>query len=334
MGLFDDTIRDARRPLAGAWVWRAAADDETEVDQPMVDEPADSEPSGMQTVFRFQKAGSPAMPGGSREASFQRGAEYNRLPAGDLLPAGAEDESPEPPAVNVTGNRGISVASDNRTSNLETGQEEHASPSKMAVANAGIESATTVQSVVSPDPVGTKPSRGQQPNIPEGSEQPVSRSGEPYQSGPTGRGAPSEFFFSLPPGTDWEQSSPSPIHSRPAATRPIEAWPRPEGVTGAPQAKGLDLPATTPEAPMPRRGTVFPAPAPDLRPTGAIGSPSRGGVHTPTPSPAGGGPEPAAPGLVIGRIDVVVVAGNTQAQPAARPQTDGSFLSRNYLKRL
>ena len=276
MGLFDDTIRDARRPLAGAWVWRAAADDETEVDQPMVvDEPADSEPSGMQTVFRFQKAGSPAMPGGSREASFQRGAEYNRLPAGDLLPAGAEDESPEPPAVNVTGNRGISVASDSRTSNLETGQEEHASPSKMAVANAGIESATTVQSVVSPDPVGTKPSRGQQPNIPEGSEQPVSRSGEPYQSGPTGRGAPSEFFFSLPPGT-----------------RPIEAWPRPEGVTGAPQAKGLDLPATTPEAPLSRRGTVFPAPAPDLRPTGAIGSPSRGGVHTPTPSPAGGGQNP------------------------------------------
>lgn len=288
----------------------------------------------MQTVFRFQKAGSPAMPGGSRKASFQRGAEYNRLPAGDLLPAGTEDESPESPAVNVTDNRDISVVSGSRTSNLETGQEEHASPSKMAVANAGIVSAT-IQSVVSPGPIDTKPSRGQQSTIPEGSERPVSRSGEPYQSGPTGRGAPSETFFSLPSATAGQpQPSPPPGHSRPAATRPIESWPRPEGVTVAPQANGVDLPATTPEAPMPRRGTVFPAPAPDLRPTGAIGSPSRGGVHTPTPSPAGGGPEPAAPGLVIGRIDVVVVAGNTQAQPAARPQTDGSFLSRNYLKRL
>ena len=49
----------------------------------------------------------------------------------------------------------------------------------------------------------------------------------------------------------------------------------------------------------------------------------------------GRAPEPAPPGLVIGRIDVVVVAdapAQTQAAPPAR--SERGYLIRNYLKRL
>lgn len=55
--------------------------------------------------------------------------------------------------------------------------------------------------------------------------------------------------------------------------------------------------------------------------------------------PAGTAPAKApvpssAPNLVIGRIDVTVVAHETKAPAATRGDTDRGFLSRNYLRRL
>jgi hypothetical protein len=342
VGLLDDTIRDARRPLAGAWVRRAAAD-EPEISLPDADDLTEGAPSGMQTVFRFQKAESPALPGGLREASYQPGADA-RLPAGDPLSAGTEDESPKPPAKNVAGDRDISVKSHSRTSILETGQEEHASPSRMAVANAGFESAT-VQSVVSSGPVETESYREQQSNIPAGSERPVSRSGETYRSRPTGRGAPSEAF-SVP-----SKTLPStPAEAPPVAPRtrswkageasPSGAPPEAGGAVAGPAAVPAELldvaeyaaaHQETVQRPATARGTAFPEPSPVVWPATP---PGHGTRMPPLRSPFPGTTEPAQPGLVIGRIDVVVVAGNAQPQSPSGPRADSGFLSRNYLKRL
>ena len=45
-------------------------------------------------------------------------------------------------------------------------------------------------------------------------------------------------------------------------------------------------------------------------------------------------PRPAEPSLVIGRIDVVVVAREPQAATPTRADNHHGFLNRNYLKRL
>ena len=83
MGLFSDTLHDARRPLAGGWLRRSP--DEAAMSAPDQDIAQDDMPdSGMQTVFRFQKAESPvSKPGGFREASSRSGAGITRIPAGD-----------------------------------------------------------------------------------------------------------------------------------------------------------------------------------------------------------------------------------------------------------
>ncbi|MDP2832102.1 MAG: hypothetical protein Q8Q28_02150 [Pseudomonadota bacterium] len=44
--------------------------------------------------------------------------------------------------------------------------------------------------------------------------------------------------------------------------------------------------------------------------------------------------EPTPPSLIIGRIDVVVVADAAPPRPQATARSDRGFLSRNYLKRL
>ena len=57
MGLFSDTIRDARRPLPGGTTWlRRAAVDDAPIE---ADEPAD--PAAL-TVFRLQKEGGGSPP--------------------------------------------------------------------------------------------------------------------------------------------------------------------------------------------------------------------------------------------------------------------------------
>ncbi|MDP2430993.1 MAG: hypothetical protein Q8O33_03080 [Pseudomonadota bacterium] len=55
--------------------------------------------------------------------------------------------------------------------------------------------------------------------------------------------------------------------------------------------------------------------------------------HAAAPGPDRG-PEPAPPSLIIGRIDVVVVADAAPPRPQATARADRGFLSRNYLKRI
>jgi hypothetical protein len=321
MGLFNDTLHDARRPLAGGWVRRAP--DESEAGAPEEDYTQDSTPSGMQTVFRFQKAGQ-NLP---REASIRPGVGIARLPVGDPLSAGAEVESPRPHATN-DGETRISVLGDSRESELETGQEIHGSPGKIAAANVVSESKTH-QSVVLPGPIETESNHEtHRSEIPEGSEQLVSRQRETFQSRPTGRGAPSETSLASTPAQPGAAARTGQAaglafdsvfeHAAPhhyardggAAIAHIESSParEPLSETRASAATRPDR-ANHAAAQDPRRATEL---ATEF-------------ATKPTP-----------PSLIIGRIDVVVVADaappQTQTQPTAR--ADRGFLSRNYLKRL
>ena len=314
MGLFNDTIRDARRPLAGGWVRRAS--DESEASLPEEDYSQDSLPSGMQTVFRFQKAGQ-FLP---REASIQPGAGLSRPPVGDPLSAGAEVESPRSPATN-DGETLISVLGDSRESALETGQEIHGSPGKVAAANVVSESKTH-QSVVLPGPIETELNHEtHRSEIPEGSERLVSRQRETFLSRPTGRGAPSETSLAT---------------ARPgAAARTTQAA---EFATGfafessAPQSFDRDGGAAIANVESsPAREFAAQESLSEAR-TSAAARPGRT-AHAASPGP-GRASEPTPPSLIIGRIDVVVVADAAPPQPQATARAGRGFLSRNYLKRL
>jgi len=304
MSLFNDTIHDARRPLAGGWVRRAS--DESEASTPEEDFAQDSTPSGMQTVFRFQKAGQ-FLP---REASIQPGAGHSRPPAGDPLSAGAEVESPRSPATN-DGETLISVLGDSRESALETGQVIHGSPGKVAAANVVSESKTH-QSVVLPGPIETELNREtHRSEIPEGSERLVSRQRETFLSRPTGRGAPSETSLATAVAT----RAAAPQAAR--GTR-LAAEVAPERDSSAAIANIESRPA---------REFAVQESLSDSRARAAAPS-SRPGRATELAT------ELAPPSLVIGRIDVVVVADGAPPQPQPTARADRGFLSRNYLKRL
>jgi hypothetical protein len=365
MGLFGDTLHDARRPLAGAWVRRSPDDAEA-----MPDELPDT---GMQTVFRFQKGESSAMkPLGSHEASPGPVAGSPVMPAADPLSVGAEVGTPEPLAKNVNGNEGISVFLEvSRTSELATGQAIHRSPGKMAAANAKSGSGAH-QSEVSSGRLETEPYREpHKSNIPEGSERLVSENGETSGSRPSGRGAsPSETHADLatltraaahPAAIEGEREivrteahvpagQPTMSPSLPSPTRGGGEMPEAVSDTSRLAHAGvatpiLTTPTTTP--PSPTRGT---SPQDAGRNAVAVPNAERDGPQahrglgrgTSQPaisigdreaSPRPRAPEPAPPSLVIGRIDVVVVAdAPAKSQPAARPDT--GYLSRNYLKRL
>lgn len=326
MGFFDATIRDARRPLPGGWVRRSAADGPA----PTPDDEADFDPgpsSGMETVFRFQKAESPAMPGGLREASYRPGTGESRLPAGDPLSAGGEVERPMPTATNVEGNQSISVKGDSGGSELETGQVERGSPGDATAANA-VSGSRSFRADVSFGPFEPGYDRATHKSDAEsGGERSVSRQDETFLSRVPGRGAPSE-------------TSPMPAVAAMPDRVPAAAGrgPRDAAAGGPPPliaVAGGDaaVPSTpfageaTPAAAVPPAFAVSSTPAQSgpRDPGGAVGRPG----HAPTT-------RDTAPALVIGRIDVVVVARDPQpAAPASSAsRSDTGFLSRNYLKRL
>ncbi|MDD5389858.1 MAG: hypothetical protein PHD37_10960 [Gallionellaceae bacterium] len=316
MSIFNDTIHDARRPLAGGWVRRSL--DESEAGAPEESIAQDSMPSGMQTVFRFQKAGQ-VMP---REASIQPGAGLSRSPTGDPLSAAAEGESPRPSATN-DGETLISVLGDSRVSELATGQVIHGSPGKVAAANVVSESKTH-QSVVLPGPIETELNREtHRSEIPEGGERLVSRQSETFQSRPTGRGAPSESSLTT-------------------ATARLGAAAR--GTRGAAFAADFEPAPWTAERDGGMADSDFEAtPAREFPPetrASVAATATRPGraAHAASPGSDRGDSdrsrEANPPGLIIGRIDVVVVADAAPVQPQPTARADRGFLSRNYLKRL
>jgi len=333
MGLFGDTLHDARRPIGGDWV-RRSPDEAAAPEQDVTQD--DMPDTGMQTVFRFQKAESPAsVPGGFREASSRSGAGLARIPAGDPLTVAAEVGSPEPFTQHVEETH-ISVQGDNRESELATGQVRHGSPGKMAAANA--KSASSMhQSEVSSERIEAESYREtHQSEIPEGSERSVSRQGETFLSRPPGRGAsPSEthmagsteFPARVSVETDRQPAIPADGTALAESGRPMRK------AVPAPTREGIDaLPTPSAEA----RGKRRTSPGqPDMPNLAGGPRPALDAYMPPLARERGRAPEPAPPGLVIGRIDVVVVAdAPAQAQAAPPARSERGYLSRNYLKRL
>jgi hypothetical protein len=351
MGLFDDTIRDARRPLPATWVRREPLPDiETPEEEPL--EPV--APAGMTTIFRFQKGGDPpAMGARSREASFRLGVGEN-LPSGDPLSVGSEVEKPDYSAKDVNGNRDIiSVLGDNRGNELATGQVNHGSPGKRTAAEMIAESRTH-QSVVVPEPVESDSvHQTHRSQLPEGSGRFVSEREETYQSRASGQGAPSDSFSA--PVTPLRPEQPGTT----VAGQPEDmggprstAIPLP-GVAGegetdnpkqgnGPQAGVISPLGGQPDFPDTVKGQQVEADAsqrqvlPPRSATPAVPSSRLDGMQVPAEYVSSRASREEQPRLVIGRIDVVVVSNEqqpaTRSVPAAR--TDTGFFSRNYLKRL
>ncbi len=359
MGLFADIIRDAHRPLNGQWVRRNAV---SEPEHPEFDEETAPENNGgMQTVFRFQKAEPQVKSGGFQEASYRQGKTF--IPAGDPLTAGSEVKSPRANAYDV-GITDITVTNVSGESELETGQEESASPSKIEAASMASDS-YAVQSFNTSGLVETDLTHVKhQSEIPEGSRQPVSRQSEAFESRLPGRGAPSETS-SLPPAYAERPSS------RPFSTADpkLERRLAPDNQTASTAQYSRASAADTPGSPA--KGE-FPAAFSEFVRTDIQGhlSQSAERQHDFTgnpfsqrstegrraeiapessryrsspahsnfaPAPIGNKQTdtPESPSLVIGRIDVTVIAAaKPDTQAATHSDDSRSFLSRNYLKRV
>ena len=353
----------------------------------------DNASDGMQTVFRFQKEGSPR----PREASFRSAVGVTRLSAGDPLSAGKEAGRRMSPANNNANplREGITDRTLSRGSGLETGREERISPRKIAAASVEIGSQRKVRSlgVSVPDEAGLY-HRTHKSNVPDGGVKPVSRSVEAFSSQPTGRGAPSETSLSdLVTETTASTSNAldiSPlesesattyskvnahgrsrdartIHNRRSATLLQSATPEQHGESAsrtyntALRTKRTDGQAIDPGIDTHSNGAPNAGERSD-QPSGF--SPAESGAQASGPSPATRSARPASPSLavpaaqvasppsapraiaapsiapapepslVIGRIDVVVVAREPQALATSRTDNNRGFMSRNYLKRL
>jgi hypothetical protein len=351
MGLFDDTIRDARRPLPATRVRREPLPDmETPEEEPL--EPGT--PSGMTTIFRFQKGGDPPVMGArSREASFRLGVGEN-LPSGDPLSVGSEVEKPDFSAKDVNGNRDIiSVLGDNRGNELATGQVNHGSPGKRTAAEMIAESRMH-QSVVVPEPVESDSvHQTHRSQLPEGSGRFVSEREETYQSRVSGQGAPSDSFSApvtplrperpgttvagQPEGLGNPQLTAIPLPGSAGlreTNNPAQGNGPPSGVI-APAGGQPNLPDTVKGQQAAADASQHPDP-PGRSATPAVPSSRMEGIHVPVEHLSSRASGEEQPRLVIGRIDVVVVSREqqppTRSVPSAR--TDPGFFSRNYLKRL
>lgn len=317
MGLFSDTARDARRPLAGGdWLRRSA-----EMESMEEDLSAAAPASGMDTVFRFQKAESPVSAGMLHGASSRTGGEYQAIPSGDPLFAGREAGRPKPSAIKVKGNDD-SRQGNSEASELETGQEIRGTERKSdAVVNPAPMARHSVnQSEVMSETLELDSWNTAKPTeVSDGNGNTVNNRREQSLSRLPGRGA-------LPSETS--PMTPAAVREEPAvrADGARAAAPAIHAVAAAPANPAAAVPA----APLPAR-------APARRPPATRAEQEWGGPPARTapssPSPPARATAPETPGLVIGRIDVVVVAAPAAAAPA-RGRDDAGFLSRNYLKRL
>lgn len=333
MGLFQDTIRDAHRPLGGTVLRRsidAQVDAPTEEQEPIAEEPAD----GMQTIFRFQKEGATAFAQRPPQASSRPEVGSSRSSVGDPLSASAEVESPRriAPSDRVTP---IPTMFDRSNGDLETGQQERVGPSEAEAAHASSAKSTMYQPVDPPvhdDAVSFRHVLDSE--VTSGSEPNARRSDDSFESRVSGRDAPSESSLPALPVTAPITPLTAPVTPTPAAhyseARPTGRAPDVQAASPATQERAGPATATS-DATQPR-------PAPASHHAGARSVSAR--PRTSADPLADGAPlnrtEPAPESsLVIGRIDVVVTATNTTASPVANSGgSDRGFLSRNYLKRL
>ncbi|MDD2463326.1 MAG: hypothetical protein PHI97_04960 [Desulfobulbus sp.] len=328
MSLLGDTIRDAHRPLPGGdngWLRRMP-----------LEEYADSSPEedmaslGMQSVSRFQKEGlSPTMTA-PREASFRSGGTL----ADDPLSVESKVEKSSVSTSGVNGNEDIfSVLGDNRGNELATGQVNHRSPSWTTAAKMSSETSTHQSEVMSEPIESDSAHQRHQSHEQQGIARFVSEQEETYQSRVPGQGAPSESFTAPINPLRSVQPGPTPVGWPsvpgqilwPAGAAPGQAV-DPQGSVGE-NADSFQVSSPPPEEPVgiPQAATAMSSPfAREFSPS------APGGQSASSPM------ESSSPQLVIGRIDVVVVAKQEQAATRALSsrQSDSGFVSRNYLKRL
>lgn len=360
MGLFHDTLRDARRPLStdrGGWLRRAAALPEGDTPEETPIEPPAPPEGGLQTVFRFQKAGAAVAAADLREASHQKAD--GKPPTGDPWSAGTEVGTP-------TGSALHSVKDEQRESNLATGMTALPRESDATDARAGSAVHGRRSSWMSGPRSEVSPAST---SLSEAAASPVMSSGHDVSdlSRVPGRGAPSEFISAsgaLPdaPATAAPAPAQALLAARQQRTRadwaelqqgrggPVHA----DGLDGldGPGATGASRSATADAAPSLGAGAQAawdgrqtpPRPATLQALTGVPAMPGRTRPADPAPttaafpSAARGAPPPAPTTLHIGRIDIMVQAPPpaTPAAPARSPApaTDSAYLSRHYLRRL
>ena len=349
MGLFHDTLRDARRPLAtdrGGWLRRAAALPKGDTPEEAPIEPPAPPEGGLQTVFRFQKAGAAVAAADLREASHQKAD--GKPPTGDPWSAGTEVGTP-------TGSALHSVKDEQSESNLATGMTALPRESDVTDARAGSAVHGRRSSWMSGPRSEVSPAST---SLSDTAASPVKSSGHDVSdlSRVPGRGAPSEFISaSEAPAEASTPAAPVPARALLAARqqRTRAAWAElQQGRGGLDEADGPEAAraahaamtnvAASPEAASHAAWDARPTPAQPATPQAPMGIPAMPGrprPADPAPTPAARGAPPPAPAtLHIGRIDITVQA-PPPAAPAAparnpAPVADSAYLSRHYLRRL
>ena len=328
MSLLGDTIRDAHRPLPGGgegWLRQVPFEQQAEGMAREVRIPAE-----IQTVSRFQKEGPSPGVTVPREASFRPG----ETPPDDPLSVESKVERPNLSASGVNGNEDIFTdMGENQGNELATGQVNHRRPRWTTAAKMSAETSTHQSEVMSgPNESGSAHQRHQSREQ-QGSVRFVSEQEETYQSRIPGQGAPSESFFTAPiPPLRSESPGPTPAGRPNVPSRLL--WPA-EAVPGhavdASESEAHDTDAQQGRA-LPTGESVSAQTATAME---SAAAPDFSALREVVP-PKNGGIVPSVPQLVIGRIDVVVVARQEPASvhsPFSR-QSDSGFVSRNYLKRL
>jgi len=369
MGLLQDTVRDARRPLPASFALRRSAADASPIETDDPPEPADP---GALTVYRLQKEGgsappmaSPAGPRPAREA----GAPAGRPEGIAVLTHGA-----------VRPDRKVIDRVETRQDRLPEQQSDDSGVPASRVPAAPV--AALMEA--GPAPAGSNPSSADVGNVPARAPVPASvvapaghgeaashvnpsdsqrerDSGNKPSTGwsrENGQDAPSEDLSVRAAGTPGraaesaQDASPLPASIAPvapiAATAPIApVAPTAATAAGAHVASAQPVAAA---APVARSGSGAPAASEPIAPAGS--HPSARAVADPRPARygafasgsatfprepgianAGASPGDAGPRLSIGRIEVVVLA--PAPQPAAPPPPDtAAFLSKHYLRRL
>ncbi len=336
MSILQETIQDARRPLADGWVWRSVIEEDSGTTE------EGGAADGTQTVFRFQKEG----PARAPEASFQPSNEGKPSWAADPSPAGGNVDGPVSPA-NGAPVTGVITGMESRIGR----QEGDGSPFEVREIRKEIVTGKTVQS---PRVLATAETNPFQPDVVSsisgGGDRLVQLGVGSYSRQYTGRGAPSE--------TSPQASAAGSDLISPAAVAAAKATGA--GTDGIPLTVEAAMRATAghrheqpaiaesghPAIPDARSAPALfqeengPVAREPARPARAIGHaqamPARPSENFRAPAGKVQAKSPAPePSLVIGRIDVVVVA--SEPKPQAGASVSGGergFLSRNYLKRL
>ena len=343
MGLFHDTLRDARRPLSpdrGGWLRRAAALPEGDTPEEAPLEPPAPPEGGLQTVFRFQKAGAAVAAADLREASHQKAD--GKPPTGDPWSAGSAVGTPASSALH-------SVKDEQSESNLATGMTALPRESDVTDARAGSAVHGRRSSWMSGPRAEVSPAST---SLSDTAASPVMSSGHDVSdlSRVPGRGAPSEFISAseAPPDATTPPTN-APAQARLAARqqRTRAAWAELQQGRGSPlRVEGLDGTDATRAS---RVATADADASPeasargawDVLPTDLPAMPGRERPTEPASTsaaflPSARSAAPSAPAtLHIGRIDITVqapAAGAPARSPA--PVADSAYLSRHYLRRL